>query len=273
MRMLKIAHRPKAKEKAFAVAVVIAVWLLTQMVAVCGTAQEAKMSGDPAFEVVSVKSAGPVRSIPHPDGRSYGSTRPFRYTDRTVTANQALIYIVAQAYSVESWEIEGPGLMDSLTYDISATMPPNTSKETARLMLRTMLAERFGFKFHREKREIPVYALVEAKSGFKLHEATDPGPRYINMGGGSFIGTGTLDHIAGAFPNFADRPILNMTGIKGTYHVEFHWTPDYSVDFQRQYSPEFWAAVQREVGLKLEKRNVLRDVMVIDHVEREPAPN
>jgi uncharacterized protein (TIGR03435 family) len=163
--------------------------------------------------------------------------------------------------------------MDSLTYDISATMPPNTARETVRLMLRTMLAERFGLKFHREQREIPVYALVEAKSGFKLHEATDPGPRYLNAGGGTFTQTGSLDDMAGAFHTFTDRPILNMTGIKGTYHVEFHWTPDYSVDFQRQYSPEFWAAVQHEAGLKVEKRNVLRDVMVIDHVEREPTPN
>ncbi len=253
----------------------MALGFMVQIRAVFATSRQANAERYLTFEVASVKPAGPLRGVRQADGRTYFSRRPFRYTERTVTATETLSGIIQHAYSVEDWELEGPAWIHSLTYEISATMPPGTSKEDARLMLRAVLAERFGLKFHREKREIPVYALVEAKGGFKLREVTDPGPKYASMVGGTFEATGTIDDVAAAFRTFTDdnRPVLNMTGIKGVFHWKFRWNTDPTVDFQRQYSPEFWNAVERNVGLRVEKRKAARDVIVIDSVERAPTPN
>jgi len=254
---------------------VIGLAVIVQALTVFGKSQQANPEGHPTFEVVSVRPAGPLRAIPHTDGRMYHNTRPLRFTDRTVVGTDTLMNIIQIAYSAEDWEIDGPGWMDSLTYTISATMPPDTSREKACLMLRAMLVERFGLKFRREKREIPVYALIEAKGGFKLREARDPGPRYVSVVGGVFEATGSIDDIVGSFRTFTENnaPVLNMTGIRGIYGWKFDWNRDPNVDFQSQYSPEFWNALRRYAGLTIEKRKVPRDIMVIDSAEREPTPN
>lgn len=139
-------------------------------------------------------------------------------------------------------------------------------------MLRTMLAERFGLKFHRESRNITVYALVVGKHGFKLREATDPQGSYTQKLG-SFVATGSLNHMTSYFRNFSDRPLVNMTGVQGIYHIDLHWAPEDGRTSSGTYDPLFWMVAERDTGLKIEKRDVPRDVLVIDHAEREPSAN
>jgi uncharacterized protein (TIGR03435 family) len=136
-------------------------------------------------------------------------------------------------------------------------------------MLRTMLADRFAMTFHTVKREIGVYALVIGKSGFKLKPLTGDVRPSCEMRGDYFTATEGLDGISACSRSYADRPVVDMTGIEGVYRIELYWTRDSPT----KDDPAFWAALESKTGLKRESRKLLRDVMVVDHLNRAPTPD
>jgi uncharacterized protein (TIGR03435 family) len=86
--------------------------------------------------------------------------------------------LLMTAYDVKTFQIVGPGLLDTERFDITATMPQDTTKEQFRAMLQNLLGERFKMTIHRETRELPMYSLVVAKNGPKMKESTEaPAPR------------------------------------------------------------------------------------------------
>ena len=111
----------------------------------------------PTFEVASVKPALPkglmlVRPLP---GR--------------LTANATLQMLMQNAYAVQAFQIEGgPGWINSDRFEIEAKADGNATRDQIFLMLQSLLEERYQLTFHREMRELPVYALVAAKGGLKL---------------------------------------------------------------------------------------------------------
>ena len=124
-----------------------------------------------------------------------------------------------QAYGVEDDEISGaPGWLDSETYDVDAKV---SSADLAALdkldekqrmrMLQPVLAERFQLKVHRAPKEIPVYALVIAKNGPKLHQAK-PGDTYA-------------DGIKGPDGKPSGRPGMMMWGRGRLSHKGFQLPP------------------------------------------------
>ncbi|SPE26965.1 conserved exported hypothetical protein [Candidatus Sulfopaludibacter sp. SbA3] len=125
----------------------------------------------PEFEVVSVKPAPP------PTGNGIrvmmnggpGSEDPGRL-DWT---NVSLQNIVTTAFNIKDYQLQGQEWMKSERFDVTAKIPPNTSKEQYRLMLQKLLADRFKMAFHHDTREHAVYALTVGKGGPKLQES-DP---------------------------------------------------------------------------------------------------
>jgi uncharacterized protein (TIGR03435 family) len=79
--------------------------------------------------------------------------------------------LLMNAYDVKNYQITGPGWLDTERFDITATMPPETTKEQFRVMLQNLLAERFKLVVHRETKELPMYALMVNKGGPKLKES------------------------------------------------------------------------------------------------------
>ncbi|HXJ42335.1 MAG TPA: TIGR03435 family protein, partial [Bryobacteraceae bacterium] len=79
--------------------------------------------------------------------------------------------LIMTAYGVKQNQIMGPDWMSSQRFDISAKIPDGVSKDKVPEMLQTLLAERFGLKFHRESKEQAMFALVVAKGGSKMKEA------------------------------------------------------------------------------------------------------
>ncbi|HEV2446776.1 MAG TPA: TIGR03435 family protein [Candidatus Sulfopaludibacter sp.] len=132
----------------------------------------------PTFEVASIKPATP----PTPDGRGRimlqgpsggpGSKDPGRIHYPFMSLKNLLM----NAYDVKNFQIVGPPWLDSERFDITATMPPETTKEQFRVMLQNLLAERFKLAVHHETKELPMYALTVAKSGPKLQEAKETPP-------------------------------------------------------------------------------------------------
>jgi uncharacterized protein (TIGR03435 family) len=131
--------------------------------------------GPPAFEVASVKPAAPPTEGRFRIGMSGGpgSADPGQLTYTNVTLKNVLM----NAYGVKGYQISGPSWLDSERYDIAAKIPQGTTKEQFMLMLQNLLDERFKLKLHREKKDLPMYALVVGKNGPKMKESADvPGP-------------------------------------------------------------------------------------------------
>jgi uncharacterized protein (TIGR03435 family) len=127
----------------------------------------------PAFEVASVKPAAPPTPGTFMTGSSGGpgTPDPGQATFTNVTQRTLL----RTAYDVQDYQISGPAWLESERYDIVAKVPKGVTKEQFRLMLQSLLAERFKLTLHRETKDLPRYELVVAKGGSKLKESA-PAP-------------------------------------------------------------------------------------------------
>ena len=199
-----------------------------------------------AFEVASIRRTN--------DQLPAGSKVGFQATGQQirVTAMSIKDYL-GIAYSMRPQQIEGPDWIGLERWDVSATIPEGASSKVPE-MIGTLLAERFQLKFHREKKELPVYALGMSKSGTKLTEsAPDPNapaapPDTVNVAGGGTgagvnldLGGGrsftlannkiqirrmTMVDIAETLTRFMDRPVVDQTGLTKSYDMTIDLTPE-----------------------------------------------
>ncbi len=181
----------------------------------------------PEFTVATIKPSSPDA----PRG-GYG----FRGQDVTTT-NVTANWLIKYAYNVHARQIAGGAAwLDSAKYDVVGRpdTPGQPSRDQTKLMLQKLLADRFQLKFHTEKRELPVYAMVVLKTGPKItvSEADPNGfPGFgFALGPGvlSLIGRNApLDGMANALQsNVLDKPVVNQTGLTGRYDFDLKFTPD-----------------------------------------------
>ena len=132
------------------------------------TFEAATVKPSPADEFLAVIRGGP------------GTSDPERISYRRLSLKNLL----STAYGVGYDEILGPAWLESLRFDVEATMARGTTREQFRSMLLNLLRARFGLAAHFEPRAVPGYALVVAPSGPTLKDATD-GPPSESVGGSS----------------------------------------------------------------------------------------
>jgi len=190
---------------------------------------------------------------------------------------------IQAAYGLKPHQISGPDWLRSERYDISARTAENTSKDQMMLMFQTLLNERFKMKVHREQKEVPVYALVVAKSGHRLHPSEGEGSRKIlpASGGMEFRNASMADlgeFLGGALA--ADRPVLDRTGLKERFDFTLAFLdPAAGADVatvkgaMRGGDVSIFADALDRLGLKLEFQKIPTDVLVIDHAEKVPVEN
>ena len=172
-------------------------------------------------------------------------------------------------------------------------------------MLQRLLEDRLQLKFHRDIKELPIYALEVAKSG-KLHAsegecaplpngpppAPQPGKFPQTPCGGMMMGFGSINGtsvgLAMLTPVLArnlGRTVVDKTGLKGEFDIKVQWTPDQALqgppvgvppDVPQPRpdpdGPSIFTAFQEQLGLKLESQKGPVEVIVIDHVEK-PSEN
>ena len=146
-------------------------------------------------------------------------------------------------------------------------------------MMQTFLADRFKLSVHWEKRSMPVYVLVVAPGGFKLKPSdpkNDP-PRAPGSIGCPPedrachimpMGSVAVPEFAGALGGIVGRPVIDQTGLTGTYYIDLKWAGDASADSPLPSLP----TSLRAVGLEMKSQTGPVDVLVIDHAEK-PTPN
>lgn len=216
------------------------------------------------FEVAS------IRANPNEYGVAFQISGP-----NVIISAPPLLGLISMAYNMEINQIAGgtDWMLDE-RFAIRAKAPGDTAptRELAGLMLQSLLADRFQLKMHREKRDLPVYFLVVAKDGLKLKPSAPGAESSFQLGSGvmtQIAGTKqTMEQLAhGLTGAGVGRPVIDRTGIAGTYDFKLRWTPDLSASDK----PSIFAVLQ-EAGLKLESGKSPTDVLVIDHAER-PSDN
>ncbi len=263
------------------------------------------------FEVASVKPSQPtgVQRVDigvHIDGAQVRCTA------------LSLREYIRMAYQVKDFQVQGPEWLASDRFDIAAKLPDGGRRDQVREMVQSLLEDRFHIKVHHEQREFPVYALIVGKSGLKMKETAPPpegvgntavnvsasGAQQgvtINLGDGAVFSFGdekiqgtrlTMVNTADLLARFMDRPVVDLTELKGRYDFTLPLSPeDYRAMRIRSAlsagitlppqalrlldeasGDSLYAAIEK-LGLKLEARKQPLDVLVVDHMERTPSEN
>jgi uncharacterized protein (TIGR03435 family) len=209
--------------------------------------------------------------------------------------NVTVLNLLVQAYDVRSYQFTGaPAWVQSDRFDINFTPDKPEApitKETSnqqldaqigrnRQRLQAVLRDRFGLVLRAETKEMPIYALTIAKTGFKLTPNQDPQARTSIRTSPKEI-TATAAPLAFLCRNLAGvlgRFVRDETGLEGRFDLTLKWTAnltpqppqsDQSVD---EAGGSIFTALQEQLGLKLASKRGPVPVFAIEKIER-PTEN
>jgi uncharacterized protein (TIGR03435 family) len=244
----------------------------------------------PEFEVASIRLGKP--DTPSLEIRSPKlSAAP---GSNVTFGNMSVQELIMQAYGIAYGQISGPDWLTAAgpasrgqnRFDVVAKIPENASGGQVPLMLRTLLEKRFKLAVHREKKTMEVYSLEVAKGGPKLRESARgnsetgcmrslggrPGATLIATCRGAGMSDLARQLPVWATAYFPDGPVLDETGLPGTYDFELSWVTRPEIDAGAE-GPTIIDALQRQLGLRIEHRGEPVEVLVIDHCEKLPTEN
>ena len=275
------------------------------------------------FEVASIKPAAPQAMARMQGYVTGGPGTPdpgrMRFTDIPLKV------LVKRAYDLKSFQVSGPAWMESQHFDVIAKVPGGATREDARIMLQNLLADRFKLKLHKASKEAATYELVVAKGGAKVNEAAQTAAMPAEDGGGSrpgppargkdgllrtphgqlgiqAIANGrmrmqgnavTMARLADTLAMAVRRPVVDRTGLTGTYDITLEFSPEgmghgpkgpeppgayggnpaEAPRDSNDTGPTIYTALQEQLGLKLTSRRGPVDLLVVDSVEKVPTKN
>ena len=261
------------------------------------TLLSAASAQSPSFEVATIKPAAPdargKRISPGPGGGLR-------------MANMTLNDMVEFAWDVQPFQVSGgPAWLDSASYDIVAKPEAKASQSELKVMLQSLLTDRFHLRTHQETKEMPIYALVLARKDGKLgpdlaeskegscekfdpsHPAPPPQPgaappRYC---GNMMISPTRLDVFGHTIPELTpllsrmvEREVVDQTGLKGNYDISLQFprdetplSPD-APPARLDLAPILFSTFPDRLGLKFESQKGPVEMIVVDAAER-PSEN
>lgn len=270
----------------------------------------------PSFEVASVKP-----HVPGPSGRTSAEAAKGSagIGGRFVLEGISPLALLMRAFGIQPDQIGGPDWIRTQTFDIFANAPDGAKKEQYPLMFQSLLAERFKLQYHLETPPTQVYALLAAPGGSKVQpgladsDAENYGPITTTQSGAGetrsasvrvrtqelgiyrlTVANGfshyeyenvTIEAFANWIRYFLDRPVIDMTELKGSYQVTFDVPAGHCVAAQPTQADDqavpaatdpCGASVMsslKKQGLRLEKRRVPYEKLVVDHIEKTPTEN
>jgi uncharacterized protein (TIGR03435 family) len=243
----------------------------------------ARQTLTPAFEVASIRENKSGLAAGSSTGRPGGS---YNVTNMTL---RSLIWV---AYGIPSQRIiGGPDWVDSTHFDVAAKAAGDPRPEEVREMIKSLMRERFKLVAREEKRDLPVYALVIARKDGVLGprmranpldcadaaalkkaraEASADSIRPCElrfMPSRLRLGTATVASMLDNLAEIAGRPVVDRTGLSGTYDIDLQWAPTPDAD-----GVSIFTAIQEQLGLRLEPSTAPLDVVIIESAQR-PTEN
>lgn len=294
---------------------------VTAGIAQMASATQANATGTLAFDVASVRPSQETKgssNVPLGPGNVYTPSHGIlRAKNFPLLTYLAFAYKLTD-YQEEALESSAPDWVVNDRYSIEAhTEKLDVTKDELRLMMRSLLADRFKLAAHYEKRQVRVFALVMVKDGtfgpkLRLHPVGAPCsnpslrstsedgesiklPLQPQKGGFPAVCNGILGLSASAEDRYSfgaadvpmsliasalsswgnlGRPVVDETGLTGTFDFVMDYTPDPRPSYATVDSggPGFQEALKQQLGLKLEAQRAPVEFLVLDHVER-PDPN
>jgi uncharacterized protein (TIGR03435 family) len=248
-----------------------------------------------AFDVISIHPSRAQDTVK--DGVEFSFMKTNNTDDGYTAENVTLKALISDAYQIKPDDISGgPDWIGSDRYNINAkvagsdgTTAVKLTKAQHRQMLQALLANRFSLAVHNETKDAPIYELVVAKGGSKLHAFTpvSGAPRGVTGLDGKFYsgidslgGNGIIALQGYPVSLLADflkpdlqRPVIDKTGLTGKYDISLRWTPDNTpADSPLAGGPSIFAAIEEQLGLKLNSTKGPVTTLVIDHVQK-PSEN
>jgi uncharacterized protein (TIGR03435 family) len=237
---------------------------------------------DLRFEVASLK--------PSPPGGRGGGIRPAPGGQRYEATNCTIRTMIGVAYRVKDEQIAGgPEWLGTDRYDMEAKAEKSSSGDELHVMLMNMLVDRLQLKFHREKKEMRMYALTVDKGESKLtpHGAANGGEPWIDIAQEKFLHmkmkatSVPLDYFAFRIGLMMDLPVVDLTGLNGDYDFKLEYTRDLPPNFPEggkingedpdTSGPTIVQALKQQLGLELKAQRGPVDVIVIDRAEKPTA--
>ena len=288
----------------------------------------------PAFEVASVSPSVPLQTQISTGQLRVGATITDTRVD---LKSASLSELVTMAYRLNPYQLTAPDWMMSERYDVMATIPAGGNKDQVPEMLQTLLADRFKLRVHTDKKEQSVYALIVGSDGPRLKSSEpapaapaepEPGAQTVEFAGQKIqmgangqsatvsgpdgqsvrvsqadgkmrmeFGKVSMAQFAQTISRFVDRPVIDATGLTGTYEVPLELRQeDLMAMVMAQaraagvslpvgalpgsapgQAPEptssaIFESVQK-LGLKLDPRKMPIDMIVVDSAEKKPTEN
>jgi uncharacterized protein (TIGR03435 family) len=258
----------------------------------------------PKFDIADVHVSAKTRN---PFARP-SPARGGRYELKTAT----MVDLIRSAYGFDADKIlGGPNWLEMDRFDVIAKEPADTTPDTRKLMLQSLLADRFNLKFHKDTKPLPTYALIAGKKPLlKPADGTEEAGCKVDTGsnvpaegritlmtsrdGG---GTTTINLAPGGLMHYTCRnmtmaafvrelrsmigvdlgtnPVVEGTGLKGAYNFDLRFTLTFMGPMGANGAERItmFDAVEKQLGLKLEQRPVPTPVLVVDSVNRQPSEN
>ncbi|HEY6343335.1 MAG TPA: TIGR03435 family protein [Bryobacteraceae bacterium] len=243
----------------------------------------AQQDSSPTFDVASIRPS---------DDKSPAQGR-IRYNPLGVDMMHVPpSWVIGEAYQIPYNRISSsdPRLRDSYfppekvayLYDISARTDQAASRDRIRLMLQTLLADRFKLKVHKESKIEPVYRLTVGKNGVKLQEAAAGGEPSVTPGLDAFVFRAMdMARFSGIMSTLLGRPVVDQTGLTKDY--DFTIKPSIppgggAIDAQSKATLLDWLTggfssdLEKQTGLKMESGRGAVDYLFVDRLEK-PSEN
>jgi len=239
------------------------------------------------FEVAAIKPSDPKTLVV---GSSY-SKRGGLFQ----MVNMPLKQWVEMGLSVKDYALKAPSWLDTSKFDLNARLPANepvNQKATANQnpvseMMKALLIERFGLKWHEELQTVSGYELVPGKKVLAQPSTALERLRGSGSGSGPTSISGTnisMSVFAEALGKVLGRPVVDATHLSGGYDFKLVWRPmdDAAVaeakgfgmkDVDIDSLPSIFTAVQEQLGLRLQSAKVPSNVIVVDNINRQPTEN
>jgi uncharacterized protein (TIGR03435 family) len=261
----------------------------------CARAQ-APIVDEPGYTPTLTFDVAVIRLAPPPDANFHVSVSSPPHSSRFEATNLPIKALIQIAYGFDAPVVGAPDWVGNTFYNISARSDEAADARLAKITdnevrlekrhaIRVLLADRLGLKTHLETRNSSIYNLLEAKGGVKMQAVprppdgeapATPPPADVQAHGSrhglEFVGTNApMRAIAGALSSMVEAPVVDKTGLMGTYN--------YTLQFGREWSandpdgwPSIFTAVQEQLGLKLESVHESVPNLVIDSITK-PTEN
>ena len=184
--------------------------------------------------------------------------------------------LVRWAYGVENYQVVTPLGGPSPLYDLDAVYPPDTPKDQVRRMAQAFLEEKLKLQVHREKRDMDVYTMSVAKGGplMRKLQASTPDPDQVKSHWMSktemhFEGPMSAASLAHILAPLLDHPLIDNTGLTDRFFLGLTYPIDENTHLPDRAA--LAAAVEKQLGLKIEPVVLPMEMVVVDHVEPPPV--